>query len=141
MAQRLLLAAVSTFLGSYQPGTAALVVTALCVLCAVANAALAPLRAPVAQHLQTVLLACLCVVALSGTPNAQAREAACASRSLPSEGVAGGMALLFGVVVPVVSVGCVYVRRVVLLAAAWRRSAARPRSTGTDARGSGGGAQ
>ncbi len=83
------------------------------------------------QALQTVLLFCLAVLALSGTPIADALEAALASPtgapSTPSFTLASQLQLVFGIVVPVVAVVWTYAggRILAVLGACGRRGATR----------------
>jgi hypothetical protein len=70
MAQRLLLALIYTF-GSSFPGLQSLVLTFLCATFTLLHCLVAPLKNDRAQLLQAMLLFCLTVVALCGTPFAQ----------------------------------------------------------------------
>lgn len=65
--------------GASKPGVQAIVMTLLCFTFGYMHTIVAPMRAPTAQSLQSVLLFCLGVVALSATPFANALEGAVAS--------------------------------------------------------------
>ena len=65
--------------GASKPGVQAIVMTLLCCTFGYMHTIVAPMRAPTAQSLQSVLLFCLGVVALSATPFANALEGAVAS--------------------------------------------------------------
>ncbi len=98
-----------TFASSH-PGVQSLVLTLLCVLYTVVHCLASPLRRKQAQALQTVLLVCLVVVALSGTPFAEALEKAALSNpsgssiTTESDRMAVVMQTAFGVLVPLVAV-------------------------------------
>ena len=89
--------------GSSQPGVQSLILTLLCLMYTVLHCVLAPLRNPEANTMQTWLLVCLTVVALSGTPAADSAQRAVASvDSTASDSLASQLQLLFGIAIPVV---------------------------------------
>ena len=113
--QRLLLALLFTFASTGGGAVVfAVVTTALCVCALVANVVVAPLRSVVAHRLQTVLLVCLCALALVAVPAAE--DVSLAGRgdtaSMPTAATASLVAVVntgWGVVVPVVSVAAAFV--------------------------------
>jgi hypothetical protein len=78
--------------GAANPGAQAVVMTLLCMLFGYAHCLVLPMREPAAQYLQSVLLFCLGVVALSATPFASVLESAVTAGVTASSSPAGTLA-------------------------------------------------
>jgi hypothetical protein len=133
------LALVFTF-GSPYPGGQAIVLTSLCVVFEVLHLAFRPLRSQESQTLQTILLLCLALLALSGTPFTDALERGSPPsgsslqpedapvKTYPSDWLARQMQLAFGFVVPFIALVWSYLgawltdAAQLLVAPCWRRS-------------------
>lgn len=116
MAQRLSLGLTVTF-GASKPGVQAIVMTLLCFTFGYMHTIVAPMRPSTAQTLQSVLLFCLGVVALSATPFANALEGAVASPGstnydTPSGLLATRLQMALGVVTPLLALLWAYRREV-----------------------------
>jgi hypothetical protein len=103
-------------LGSREPGLQAQVLALVCIFFLAIHGLTQPLRRPDSNILQTVLLFCLCAVALSGTPFAARLESAAPSvaasssvRAVPSTAMVRVVQTVFGVIVPLAAVVWVYV--------------------------------
>ncbi len=117
-----MLALVFTF-GTPYPGVQSIVLTSLCLVYEVLHLVFRPMRSQESQTLQTILLLCLALVALSGTPFTEALERGAApsgatqpeprstsfnSKTFPSDNLASNMQLVFGVLVPFLALAWSY---------------------------------
>ena len=107
MAQRLLLAMVYTF-DAAQPSAQAVVQSVLCIAFVVGHVIATPLRDRDSQTLQTVLLFCLAVVAVCGTPLAVLSESAQSASLSSSDSLVQRLRVAFGVVIPLLGIGLAY---------------------------------
>ena len=107
MAQRFLLAALFAFGVTRGPGSTVLAMVVVCNVALAAHVTVRPLRRVGVQHMQTVLLLCLGVVACCSGPFADAVEAA-GDGTPPSESSARVLTAVFGTVVPGAAVVSVY---------------------------------
>jgi hypothetical protein len=84
--------AVTLTFGSSKPGVQGLVLTLLCVAFGFVHLIVVPLKHAKAQVLQTLLLFCLAILALSGTPMAALLERAASGSNItmPSDNLARG---------------------------------------------------
>ena len=109
MAQRLVLACVSTFVSSSKPGVASLVITILCTAALAVHMRAAPLHNSASQLLQSVLLVCLIAVSVCSVPFATALEAATVpTQSTPSDDLAHALDTVFRYAAPIAAIAAAY---------------------------------
>ena len=125
------LALVFTF-GSSHPGVQALILSVLCIGYGVLHGAVHPTRSATSHTLQTLLLLCLAIVALSCTPFSDALERGASTATAPSTALGADsstqsdvlvrrLQTVFGVIVPAVALAWALVGRFVW---GWVRTAA-----------------